>query len=161
MNSTVNQSSSPKLIRKADAQIEELLMNINRPENLYALQYILEHEGKSASVEVLAAAMESLYPQKTDKVFSEETPIKLEWQLRIIMIILELMCERKFQFTCQFLDDTRSATSMYKKINKRIMQHGGKVWKSNCAEFNGPDENTKSLNAIMITNILSKLLRIR
>ena len=121
-----------------------MLTDIQYPENLYALKYVLEHEGKSVSVEVLTAAMEDLYPQKTDKVFSEEAPIKLEWQLRTVITILEQMCERKFQFTCQFLDDTRNATSMYKKMNKKIIQHGGKVWKSNCAEFNEPGENNKS-----------------
>ena len=68
------------------------------------------------------------------------------------------MCERKFRFTCQFLDDTRSATSMYKKINKRIMQHGGKVWKSNCAEFNGPDENTKSFKCNYDNKYLIKII---
>ena len=73
----------------ADAQIKELLTDIQYPENLYALKYVLEHEGKSVSSEVLIAAMESLYPQKTDKVFLKEAPIKLEWQLRIVVIILE------------------------------------------------------------------------
>ena len=53
----------------ADAQIKELLTDIQYPENLYALKYVLEHEGKSVSVEVLTAAMEGLYPQKLIKFF--------------------------------------------------------------------------------------------
>src|SRR6185369_8934026 len=163
----MNQSSFPKVIRKlieqgytsADAQIKELLTDIQYPENLYALKYVLSHEGKSVSVEVLTAAMEGLYPRKTDKVFSEEAPIKLEWQLRTVMTILEQMCERNFQFTCQFLDDTRNAVSVFKKTQKKIMQHGGKVWKSNCAEFNKPDGNIKSFKRNYDNKYLFKIIK--
>src|SRR5437764_14948195 len=86
MNITVNQGTSPKLVHmmieqgrnSADAQIKELLTDIQYPENLYALKYILEHEGKSVSSEVLVTVMQSLYPQDIDKVFPEEAHIKLE-----------------------------------------------------------------------------------
>src|SRR6185436_14507313 len=102
LNSTVNQGDFPKLVCKlieqghtsADAQIKELLTDIQYPENLYAIKYVLEH-GESVSSEVLIATMESLYPQKTNKVLLKEEPINLEWQLRIVMIILEQLCERK------------------------------------------------------------------
>ena len=134
-------------------------MNIHRLENLYALKYILEHEGKSVSSEVLIAAMQSLYPQDIDKIFLKEAPIKLEWQLRTVIIILEQLCERESQFTCQFLDDARKAISVYKKTHKKIMQHGGKVLKSNCAEFNKPDGNIKSFKCNFDNKYLFKVIK--
>ena len=75
-NNDVNEDSTPKLIRtlieqgiiSADAQIKELLTDIQYPENLYALKYILEHEGEY-SAEVLTMAMESLYPKQNGRVF--------------------------------------------------------------------------------------------
>src|SRR6185312_3654221 len=105
---------------------------------------VLEREGKSVSSEILIMAMENLHPQQTDKVFLKEAPVKLEWQLRIIIIILEQLCERKPILTSQFLDDIRKTTSMYKRTHERISQHGRNFWKSNCSEFNEPDESFKS-----------------
>src|SRR6185312_2365622 len=119
----VSQKGFPKILLSlmgqgyilADVQIKELLTDIQYPENLYALKYILENKGDEVSVEVLKMAMEHLYPQKTDEVFSEETPIKLEWQLRTAITVLEQLCQNKCQFTSQFLDGIRKARSVYKK----------------------------------------------
>src|SRR6185436_15697034 len=78
-NNIVDQGSFPKIILKlmeqghtsADAQIRELVRDIQYSENIYALKYILEHKGASVSVEVLQVAMKSLYcvTQETDEVF--------------------------------------------------------------------------------------------
>ena len=85
-------------------------------ENIYALKYILEHKGDSVSVEVLHVntALKSLCSQAFDDVFSGETTIKLEWQLRIIVTILEQMHQKECQFMGSFLDGIRQATSTYK-----------------------------------------------
>src|SRR6185312_7995084 len=101
----VNQGSFPKIVLQlveqglvsADAQIKGLLMELQYSENIYALKYILEHKGNSVSVEVLNTALKSLCSQEFDDVFSGETVIKLEWQLRIIMTILEQMSQNKCQ----------------------------------------------------------------
>ena len=75
-------------LMSADEQIEELLTGLKYSRNVYALKYILEHKGDSVSVEMLNTALQSLCSQEFDNVFSGETIIKLEWQLRIIMTIL-------------------------------------------------------------------------
>src|SRR6185369_16351165 len=167
MNSTVNQGSPPKLICKlieqghisADAQIKELLTDIQYPENLYALKYVLEREGNSVSLEMLVAAMDGLRPQTNEKAFSEEAPIKLEWQLRTITAILEQLCERKPILTSKFLDDIRKTTSMYKRTHEKISQLGRNFWKPNCSEFNEPGENIKSFKCNYDNRYLFKLIK--
>ena len=150
-NNTVSQGIFPKIILQQieqghtsmDAHIETLLLNIKRPENLYALKYIIEYNGDDVSEEVLIAAMQSLFPKESFKVYTKETVIKLEWQLFTIMAILEQMCQRDYKFTCRFLDDIREAISIYKETNMKIMQLREELWKDNCAEFNEPEDNIK------------------
>src|SRR6185436_19422730 len=86
-------------LMSADEQITELLTNLQYSQNIYALKYILEHKKGSVSVEILNTALQSLCSQEFDNVFSGEIIIKLEWQLRIVVLILELMYQ-KCQFTC-------------------------------------------------------------
>src|SRR6185312_12934767 len=151
-SNTVNKGGFPKIIlhlmehglMSADAQIERLLTNLKYPQNIYALKYILEHKGDSVSVDMLDTALKSLCSQEFDDVFSEETNIKLEWRLRIIVTILEQMCQKKSQFTSQFLDGIRQATSKYKNAHLKIMQHGGQTWKPN---FAGPTESDKTIKS--------------
>src|SRR6185369_5380131 len=100
-SNTLNQGSFPKVILQlmeqglmsADEQIKELLTDLQYSRNIYALKYILEHKGDSVSVDMLNTAVKSLCSQEFDDVFSEETIIKLEWQLRIIVSIMEQMCQ--------------------------------------------------------------------
>src|SRR6185312_6698508 len=131
-SNTVNKGGFPKIIlhlmehglMSADAQIERLLTNLKYPQNIYALKYILEHKGDSVSVDMLDTALKSLCSQEFDNVFSRESTIKLEWRLRIIIIILERMCQNECQFPGSFLDNIRQAISTYKNAHSLIMQHG-------------------------------------
>ena len=131
-NTANTQGSFPKIIfqlmenglTSANAQIKGLLTDLKYSENIYALKYILEHKGDSVSVDMLDTALESLCSQKFDNVFSRESTIKLEWRLRIIIIILERMCQNECQFPGSFLDGIRQATSTYKNAYSMIMQHG-------------------------------------
>src|SRR6185312_12213568 len=100
-------------------------------------------------IEMLDSALKSLCAQEFDNVFSRESTIKLEWRLRITITILEQMCRNECQFTIQFLDDIRQATSMYKDVHSKIIQH-----LMNQANL------SKALNTITIANIFSKSLRI-
>src|SRR6185437_8347062 len=102
---------------EADAQIKELLTDIQYSENLYALKYILKHEGNSVLLETLITDMESFCPQTNDKAYSEDMLIRLEWQLRTVITILQQLHERKHQFTSQI-------ASMYTKTSERIMHRG-------------------------------------
>ena len=137
----VNQGDFPKIILQlmeqglmsADAQIKGLLTELQLSENIYALKYILEHKGDSVSVDMLDTALKSLCSQEFDNMFSRESTIKLEWRLRITIIILEQMFQNECQFTCQFLDDIRQATSMYKKAHSKIVQHG-EIGRASCRE---------------------------
>jgi len=138
-SNTVNQGSFPKVILQlmeqglmsTDEQIEELLTSLKYSRNIYALKYILEHKGNSVSVEMLNTAVKSLCSQGFDDVFSGETIIKLEWQLRIIVSIMEQMCQNKCQFTYQFLDGIRQATMLFvvvietsiRQILIKLLQH--------------------------------------
>src|SRR5581483_1926680 len=145
-------SSFPKIILQlmeqgftsANAQIKGLLTDLKYSENIYTLKYILEHKGDSVSVEMLNAAVQSLCSQEFDKVFSEETAIKLEWQLRIIVTILELLCQNNCQFTCSFIDGIRQVASKYKNAHSKIMQHVGETWKPN---FTGSNESDKTIKS--------------
>src|SRR6185312_2506667 len=100
------QGSFPKIILQlmeqglmsADDQIKELLTDLKYSRNIYALKHILKHKGDSVSVDMLETALESLCSQEFNNVFSEETTIKLEWRLRIIVTILEQMSQKKCQF---------------------------------------------------------------
>jgi len=140
-STTVNQSSFPKIILQlmeqglmsADEQIEELLTGLKYSRNIYALRYILEHKGDSVSVEVLSTAVDSLCSQEFDKVFSGETAIKLEWNLRIIITILEQMCQNGCQFTGRFADCIRQFISVYKNAHSMITQP--KYTKSNESNY--------------------------
>src|SRR6185369_6006327 len=164
---TVKQGDFPKIIlllmeqgfMSADAQIKGLLTELQLSENIYALKYILEHKGDSASVEVLNMALKSLCSQEFDDVFSEETTIKLEWQLRIIMTILEQMCQKKCRFTCQFLDCIRQAASMYKNVHSTITQHKGETWKPKYEEFNNSDRTIKNFACNYNSKYLLKLIK--
>src|SRR5690349_3807458 len=98
----------------ADEQITELLTNLQYSQNVYALKYILEHKGGSVSVEILNTVSKSLYSQEFDDVFSWETIIKLEWRLRIIIIILEQMYQNDCQFTDRFFDSIQQSISIHK-----------------------------------------------
>src|SRR6185312_1585280 len=88
----------------------------------------------------------------------EETAIKLEWRLRIIITILEQMCQKKCLFTCQFLDDIRQAISEYKNAHSKIMQHGGETLKP-IAGSNEPDRTIKSFNCNYNIGYLCKLIK--
>src|SRR5438128_3226462 len=122
-----------------DAHIQTLLLNVNRPEKLYALRYILEYN--EVPVVDLVTTMECLYSKQPIKGYTKETVIELEWRLQIIMNILEQLCRHEYNFTSQFLDEIRNAISIYKKTNKKITQLGEGIWKDNCAEFNELDDN--------------------
>ena len=62
-------------LMSADAQIKGLLADLQDPENVYALKYILEYKGDSVSVGVLIKAAKSLCCQEFDEVFSGETTL--------------------------------------------------------------------------------------
>ena len=164
---TVNQGSFPKImlqlmeqgLMSADAQIKELLTGLQYTENIYALKYILEHKGDSVSVDVLVTAAKNLCSRGFDEVFSGETIIRLEWQLRIIVTILEQMCQNECQFTCQFLDDIKKTISMYKNVHSKIMQHGGETWKPKYAEFNKSDKPIGSFKCNYNSRYLLKLIK--
>src|SRR5438128_9383513 len=76
-NNTVSQGIFPKIILQQieqgytsmDAHIETLLLNIRRPENLYALKYIIEYNRDDVSEEVLMAAMQSLFPEESFEIY--------------------------------------------------------------------------------------------
>src|SRR6185369_9743000 len=167
LSNTVDQGSFPKVILQlmeqglmsANAQVKGLLTDLKYSENIYALKYILEHKGDSVSVEMLDTALKSLCSQEFDDVFSGETAIKLEWQLRIIVTILEQMCQNECQFTCQFLDGIRQATSMYKKAHSQIMQHRGETWKPEYSEFNKSDKTIKSFKCNYNSSYLLKIIK--
>src|SRR6185437_2817107 len=142
----------------ANAQIKGLLTGLKYSENIYALKYILEHKGDSVSVDMLEIALESLCSQEFNNVFSEETTIKLEWRLRIIVTILELMCQKKFQFTHPFINGIRQATSKYKNAHSTIMQYGGETWKPNFAGSNELDKTIKSFKCNYNSRYLLKLI---
>ena len=146
-------------LMSADEQIEELLTGLKYSRNIYALRYILEHKGGSVSVEVLITAMKSLCSQEFDEVFSGETAIKLEWQLRIIVTILELMCQNKCQFTCSFIDGIRQAISKYKDAHSKIMQCGGETWKPNFTGSNKSDKTIKSFKCNHNSRYILKLIK--
>src|SRR5689334_2376144 len=73
-SNTANADRFPKIIfelmeqglQSPDAQIERLLTNLKYPQNIYALKYILEHNGDSVSVEMLDSALKSLCSQEFD-----------------------------------------------------------------------------------------------
>src|SRR6185369_7697690 len=166
-SNTVNQSSFPKIIfqlmeqglMSANAQIKELLTDMQYSQNIYALGYIVEHKGGSVSVEVLITAMKSLCTQELDEVFSGETAIKLEWKLRIMIKILEQMCQNKCQFTRLFIDAIKQATSKYKNAHSSLMQHGGETWKPTYAEFNESDKTIESFKCNHNNRHLLKLIK--
>jgi hypothetical protein len=166
-SNAVNQASFPKIILQlmeqgltsANAQVKGLLTDLKYSENTYALKYILEHKGDSVSVDMLDTAVKSLCSQEFDEVFSEETDIKLEWQLRIIITILEQMCQKKCRFTSQFLDGIRPATSKYKNANSKIMQHGGETWKPKFAGSNESGKTVKSFNCNYNIRYLLKIIK--
>src|SRR6185312_4169192 len=166
LSNTATQGSFPKIIfqlmenglTSANAQIKGLLTDLKYSENIYALKYVLEHRGDSVSVEMLDTAVKSLYSQEFDEVFSGETAIKFEWQLRIIVTILELMCQKKCQFTHPFINGIRQATSKYKNAHSTIMQYGGETWKPNFAGSNELDKTIKSFKCNYNSRYLLKLI---
>src|SRR6185312_6428873 len=167
LSNTATQGSFPKIIfqlmenglTSANAQIKGLLTDLKYSENIYALKYVLEHRGDSVSVEMLDTAVKSLYSQEFDEVFSGETAIKFEWQLRIIVTILELMCQNKCQFTHPFIDGIRQATSKYKNAYSAIMQYGGETLKPNFSGSNELDKTITSFKCNYNSRYLLKLIK--
>src|SRR6185312_1570858 len=160
LSNTATQGSFPKIIfqlmenglTSANAQIKGLLTDLKYSENIYTLKYILEHNGDSVSMDMLDTALESLCSQKFDNVFSRESAIKLEWRLRIIIIILERMRQNECQFRGSFLDDIRQATSTYKNTHSMIMQHGAEG-------SNESDKTIKSFKSNYNSKYLLKLIK--
>src|SRR6185436_10780118 len=103
--------------------------------------------------------VKSLCSQGFDEVFSEETPIKLEWRLRIIISMLEKMCQKKCQFTRPFIDGIRQVTSKYKDAHSKIMQSDGETWKSNFAASNESDKTIKGFKCNYNIRYLFKLIK--
>src|SRR5436190_715325 len=91
-------------------------------------------------------------------MFSGEIIIELEWQLRIIMTILEQMDHNGGQFTGRFLDSVRKSISIHKNAHLMATQHGG-IWKTKCLGSNEADEIIKSFKCNYNNDYLLKLIK--
>ena len=110
------------------------------------LNSLLNATESSVSREMLANAMRKLFPKSID-VYSEETTISLEWRLKIILAILEQICQKGYRLGHQFRNDMKTAISIYKRNNSKITkidQEGvGQLWKPELAEIYAQDNSNE------------------